>query len=166
MGDGAASWFSDAVGKPVRLVRWAEDQMRPVSKRHTQLDGQVAFADGYPALLISQASLTDLNGRLEIKVPMARFRPNIVVDGCDPFAEDTWQTIRIGNLTLDVVKPCDRCEIVTVDQQTGQVAKEPLKTLASYRREGNKVLFGQNCVHHDWGSLRVGDPVEVLSLRT
>lgn len=165
MGDDAAHWFSELLGKPARLVRWAEDQLRSTSKRHTQIDSQVGFADGYPALLLSEASLADLNGRLDAKVGMDRFRPNIVVTGCPAFAEDSWQTVQLGNLTLDVVKPCDRCEIIGVNQQTAETSREPLRTLADYRRDGNKVLFGQNCVHHDWGSVRVGDPVEILATR-
>ena len=165
LGDHVADWFSTFLERTCRLVRFPEDGVRQVSSRHTDIPAQVAFADGYPALLISEASLADLNGRLEQKLPMSRFRPNIVVSGCDAYAEDGWKRIRIGELVLDLVKPCGRCEITTVDQITGAVAKEPLTTLASYRARDNEVLFGQNCVHHEPGSLRVGDSVEVIETR-
>ena len=93
---------------------------------------------------------------------MNRFRPNLVVGGCEPFAEDGWSLVRIGRLTLRAVKPCARCVITTVDQETAAKGKEPLRTLARFRRAGNKVLFGQNLIHDKTGTLRVGDPVEIL----
>lgn len=164
VGEEPADWFSDALRRNLRLVRWAEESVRPVSQRHTALDSQVAFADGYPVLIVSEASLTDLNARLQTPVPMDRFRPNIVVSGCDAFAEDGWRQIRLGDLTLDLVKPCDRCSITTVDQNTGdadRTGSEPLRTLATYRKDGKRVLFGQNAVHHAPGMVRVGDAVEL-----
>ena len=94
---------------------------------------------------------------------MDRFRPNLVVGGCDPYAEDGWRVVRIGSITLRVVKPCARCAITTVDQRTATRGKEPLRTLATFRRSGTKVLFGQNLVHDQTGILRTGDPVEVIT---
>lgn len=161
-GDHAADWFSSVLERPCRLVRFPDDAVRAVSKSHTALDARVGFADGYPALLLSEASLADLNGRTKERMGMERFRPNIVVRDCEAFAEDAWKRIRIGDLVLDVVKPCDRCSITTVDQRSAAVGKEPLATLASYRQRDGKVLFGQNCVHHGPGSVRVGDEVEIL----
>jgi uncharacterized protein YcbX len=161
-GDHAADWFSSVLQRACRLVRFPEDAVRAVSKRHTELDARVGFADGYPALLLSEASLTDLNSRMKERMTMDRFRPNIVVRDCEPYAEDGWKRIRIGDLELDVVKPCDRCSITTVDPRSGVAGKEPLATLAEYRTRDSKVLFGQNCVHHGPGSVRVGDEVEIL----
>lgn len=167
-GDEAAEWFTELLGSPARLVRWADDQVRTVSKRHSDLDSQIAFCDGYPVLLISEASLRDLNDRLEQgqRLTMARFRPNIVVKNCLPYAEDEWAELHIGSLGVTLVKPCDRCSIPTVDPQTGIAgAVNPLKTLATYRRQGSTVVFGQNGIHHGFGMLRVGDPVEIRSKR-
>ena len=125
---------------------------------------QVGFADGYPLLLISEASLADLNSRLATPLPMNRFRPNIVVTGCEPYAEDTWQRIQIGGLGFDIVKPCARCATTTTDQATGARGKEPLKTLATYRDGPDSgPLFGQNVIHAGVGAIRVGDEVEVAA---
>lgn len=162
VGDAIADWFSDAMQQNLRLVRWAEEAVRPVSKRHTQLDSQTAFSDGYPLLLTSEASLADLNRHMEQNVTMERFRPNIVVRGCDAFAEDTWRRFTIGDLTLHGVKPCDRCSVVDVDPRSGDVGKLLLATLSSYRKVGNRVLFGMNCVHEGFGIIREGDELRVL----
>jgi uncharacterized protein len=162
VGDGAADWFGTVLERRCKLVRFPDDAVRAVNKEFTTRDAQVGFADGYPALLLSEASLEDLNGRMKQRLPMNRFRPNIVVRDCEPFAEDRWKRIRIGDVVLDVVKPCARCAITTVDQLTAQTGKEPLATLAQFRQQDGKVLFGQNCVHHGPGSLRVGDEVEII----
>jgi uncharacterized protein YcbX len=136
---------------------------RPVSPRHGRPGDRVSFADGYPLLLTTDASLGALNDRLDRPVPMNRFRPNLVVDGETPFGEDGWALIRVGEVRLRVVKPCARCVVTTVDQETGEVGREPLRTLATFRRhEDGGVLFGQNVVHEGPGVLRVGDDVEVL----
>jgi uncharacterized protein YcbX len=119
----------------------------------------VSFADGFPFLLISEESLADLNRRLAYPLPMNRFRPNLVVAGGEPYAEDGWSRMEIGNLRLQVVKPCGRCLVTTTDQDTGERGKEPLRTLATYRKVGSEVMFGQNVVHENIGRLRVGDSV-------
>ena len=162
LGNDVADWCSDAMQRNLRLVRWAEESARPVSKRHTDIDNQTAFSDGYPVLMISEASLADLNGRLEQKVTMDRFRPNIVIRGCDAFAEDGYRRFEVGDMTLHGVKPCDRCSITTVDQRTGQAGKEPLATLSGYRKVDSRVLFGVNCVYEGFGSIREGDELKVL----
>jgi hypothetical protein len=123
---------------------------------------QVNFADGYPLLLISEASLADLNSRLEELLPMNRFRPNVVVRGCAPYAEDSWNDIQIGDVRLHVVKPCERCAITTVNQLTAEKGKEPLRTLATYRQSDGNVLFGQNLIHEENGMLRVGEAVTIM----
>lgn len=161
-GADASRWISQAVGEDARIVRMPDDAFRPV---HPDFDigaARVSFADGFPLLLVSQASLDGLNARLELPLPMNRFRPNLVVDGTLPHAEDGWRRIAVGSVPLAVVKPCARCVTTTVDQDTGETAQEPLRTLATYRRHGNGVLFGQNAIHLEPGVLRVGDAVTVV----
>lgn len=159
-GDEAAAWLSQFLGIECRLVRMGEGYDRPVKRR---ADAQVSFADAYPLLLISEASLADLNQRLPNPIPMNRFRPNLVVAGCDAYAEDRWDQIRIDEITFDVVTPCERCVITTTDQATGRrESKEPLKTLATYRRVQGGVIFGQNVIHRQQGKVQVGSAVEVL----
>lgn len=161
-GDDVAAWLSQFLGLECRLVRLGESYDRPVKRR---ADAQVSFADAYPLLLISEASLADLNQRLPNPLPMNRFRPNLVVSGCAAYAEDSWTQIRIDQVTFDVVTPCERCVITTTDQATGQrESKEPLKTLATYRRGKGGVIFGQNVVHRQTGNVQVGSLVEVLGV--
>lgn len=162
-GEGAAEWFSKITQVPSRLVIMTDEFVRPVNQKKVGGDFRVGFADSHPMLIVSQASLEELNARLESPVLMDRFRPNVVVTGCEPFAEDSWKQIRIGELLFDVTKPCARCVMVTIDQSNAVGSKEPLKTLASYRSVNNKVMFGQNMVHHSEGLISVGDKVEVLS---
>ena len=163
-GDAAAEWFGAFLGAPCRLARMADAFVRRVDGRYARRpDDQTGFADGYPFLLISEASLDDLNGRLAAPLAMNRFRPNIVVSGCPPYAEDGWKRIRIGPVVFDLVKRCARCVITTTDQATAERGKEPLRTLATYRRRRDgKVLFGQNLVHEGEGVIRAGDAVEIL----
>ncbi len=160
MGKDIAQWFSDFLEVPCQLVYMPENSVRPINPRYGQPGERVSFADGYPFLLISQASLDDLNARLEKPVPMNRFRPNLVVSGCEAFAEDSWQRIRIGSIPFRVVKPCERCVVTTVEQTTGIRGKEPLPTLATYRLRQGKILFGQNLIPEAEGMLQVGDSVE------
>ncbi|HEY1013483.1 MAG TPA: MOSC N-terminal beta barrel domain-containing protein [Herpetosiphonaceae bacterium] len=160
----AARWFSAALGLDCRLVRIAPEETRLVTPDYApRPTDQVGFADGFPLLLIGQESLDDLNRRLDHPLPMNRFRPNLVVAGAAPYAEDSWTRIEIGGIGFDLVKPCARCAITTTDQATAERGKEPLRTLAGYRRVGDKVMFGQNVVHDRAGSLRVGDEVRVLA---
>jgi uncharacterized protein YcbX len=119
----------------------------------------VSFADGYPFLVISEASLSDLNSRLETPLVMERFRPNIVVSGVPAYAEDTFRHVRFGEVGFRAVKRCDRCSVTTIDPETGARGKEPLRTLATYRREDGKVWFGMNLIHDAEGTLSVGDLV-------
>jgi uncharacterized protein YcbX len=166
-GDAVASWLSAFLSAEVRLVRLAEDYVRPVDPTYavTPAD-EVGFADGYPLLLTSQESLDELNRKLAVPVPMNRFRPNVVIEGSgEPFAEDHYRTIRIGEVTFHLVKLCSRCVTTTVDQATGRAGHEPLATLSRFRRQGSKVLFGQNLIHANQGIIRVGDSVEILEAR-
>lgn len=155
-------WLSKAIGVACRLVWFPEDEIRQVNPNHARKGEKTAFSDGYPFLLTSQASLDDLNGRLREPVPMIRFRPNLVVSGCQPYAEDTWARITIADLPFRVVKPCARCVVTTIDPERGaRVGREPLETLFAYRRHGKEAWFGQNCIHEQQGDLQVGDPVRI-----
>jgi hypothetical protein len=138
---------------------------RPVDPQYAAPEDRVGFADGFPLLLLSRASLEELNRQLPRAVRMENFRPNLVVEGCAPFAEDTWKRLRVGSVELEVVKPCARCVFTTVDPLTGQKAAdgEPLRTLTRVRRIQGKAMFGQNVVVRRPGMLQVGDAVEVLA---
>jgi uncharacterized protein YcbX len=164
-GDAAAEWLSRFLGRAVRLVRIADDHRIAVDAKYAVTpQDEVSFADGFPVLIVSQESLDDLNTRLETPVPMKRFRPNLVVAGCEPFAEDNWKRIRIGEIELALVKPCARCLVTTHDQTTGERrGKEPLRTLATFRKVGSHVMFAMNAIPLSFGEIRVGDEVEVLS---
>ncbi len=173
-GDDAARWLSDTLGQPCRLVSMGESSCRqvpdtrlPAARRAVTSDpAPVAFPDAFPLLVLSEESLADLNRRLDEPepLPMDRFRPNLVLSGCaEPYAEDTWPTYRIGEARFFSAGPCGRCLVTTTDQQTLHRSKEPLRTLATYRRTaGGEVVFGQNVIHASPGaSLRVGDKVTV-----
>jgi uncharacterized protein YcbX len=159
------AWLTTLIGEPCHLVYMADDEIRPCDLTYAQQSDRTSFADGFPLLVISQASLKDLNARLEQPVPMQRFRPNFVVEGCDAFAEDTWKTMQINDVTFRVVKPCSRCIITTIDPETGKkTGAEPLKTLACYRKQGNQVMFGQNVIHNSLGNCTVCDEVLINKL--
>jgi uncharacterized protein len=163
----ASRWFSEFLDVSCQLVYMPDDSIRLVNPTYAvQPDrDHVSFADSFPVLLTSEASLQDLNRRLEEPIPMNRFRPNFVISGCDAFAEDTWQKIRIGSLIFHVVKGCDRCIVPSIDQTTGIKTKEPLPTLATYRLREGKIYFGQNLLPETLGMVSVGDRVEVLELK-
>lgn len=161
-GTEAAEWFSEFLDVRCKLVAMTEHSVRTVAREYAVNADSVSFADGFPLLLISEASLADLNSRLPTPLPMKRFRPNLVVQGCAPFAEDSWKELSIGGLRLHVVKPCARCAITTVNPDTGVKETEPLRTLATFRASGNNVLFGQNVIPAGTGMLRVGEGVTVV----
>jgi uncharacterized protein YcbX len=163
-GDESAQWFSDWLDAPVRLVHIAEGNQRKLNSEYAiHADDHTGFADGYPILIASEEGLQDLNSRLAEPVPMNRFRPNIVVKGCEPFAEDTWNKIKVGDVELAVVKPCARCVVTTIDKDTLVQKKEPLKTLAQYRKHELGVIFGQNVIPLNEGRLQLGMNVEILT---
>lgn len=165
-----AVWLSDFLRHPCRLVRMGPGYHRPVKPSKARPGDVVTFADAYPLLALSEASLADLNDRLlrqtEEPVPMDRFRPNVVIAGCAAFAEDTWNHVRIGTAVFRAAGPCVRCNIPTIDQATAVRYKEPIRTLATYRRTDNdasEVIFGQNLIHETKsGIIRVGDAVAPL----
>lgn len=158
-------WFSDYLEKTCKLVFMPENGIRPIDEKYAQNNEHVSFADAFPYLLISQASLDDLNSRLQNPVPMDRFRPNLVVADSEAFEEDSWDKIRIGEVYFKVAKPCVRCILTTVDQQTGSRGTEPLFTLSKYRTLDNKVLFGQNLIALNEGNVSVNDAVEIISYK-
>jgi hypothetical protein len=165
------AWISEYLDTPCQIVYFGEDSTRPVKRYENDSNVKLSFADGYPLMVISHASLDDLNQRLsannQLPVSMAQFRPNLVVNNTAAFAEDGWKKIRIGEVVFEIVKPCSRCIFTTVDPQTAQKhqQQEPLNTLKQYRFDTDKkeVMFGQNLVALNQGMIRVGDKIEVLS---
>ncbi len=157
-----SAWFSDFLGMDVELVVMPESSHRKLDPRYAVQEESVSFADGMPYVIIGQASLDELNGRLADPVGMDRFRPNLVFSGGDAYAEDQFKQLQIGEVEFQVVKPCARCMMITVDQEKGTNGKEPLATLATYRSQGAKVYFGQNAVALTQGIVRVGDSIQQL----
>ncbi len=159
------AWISSYLGVDAHVVRLGDD-VRPADREWAARGDVVGFADGFALLVTGTASLVDLNTRLEQPVAMSRFRPNIVVHTEEPWAEDRWRRIHIGDVELELVKPCGRCVTINVEQATGRSTREPLRTLAGFRtlehRGKSRIVFGQNAVPRGVGDLRVGDPVVVL----
>ncbi|MEN8445316.1 MAG: MOSC N-terminal beta barrel domain-containing protein [Cyanobacteria bacterium J06555_13] len=172
LGPQAQQWLTDFLSTPCQLVYMPATSHRPTDHGKFGPSNIVSFADAFPYLLISEASLAELNTKLKAKnvnpVPMNRFRPNLVVNGCEsPHAEDQWQRIRIGEAIFSVAKPCARCSVPTVDQSNGEKASgnEPIKTLSTYRAWDKAVWFGQNLIQENpevEAVVRVGDRIEVL----
>ncbi|MEV0613180.1 MOSC N-terminal beta barrel domain-containing protein [Nonomuraea sp. NPDC050404] len=173
-GDAAAEWLSGLAGRPVRL-KWLDDPTRrPVNPDYGRPEDRVSLADGYPLLLTTTASLARLNDWIVETalergeepagpLPMSRFRPNVVIDGvAEPFAEDEWKRLRVGEVELRVSKGCDRCVLTTIDTATYTKGKEPIRTLSRHRRRDGKVWFGINLIPDAPGRIAVGDPVVVL----
>ena len=158
--EAGSAWFSAYLGAPHSLVYMPEDARRQVNPARARPGDIVSFADGYPFLIISEGSLADLNARLRSPITMDRFRPNIVISGTEPYAEDTYAHVQIGEISFRGPKRCERCVMTTVDPETGIGGKEPLRTLAKYRVEDSKIWFGMNLIHDGVGMLRVGDSVE------
>ena len=153
-------WCSAFIDEPCRLVYMPDHCQRNIDADYRlNSDDSVSFADGFPVLVASEMSLNQLNAALETPVPMSRFRPNIVVSGCSTFEEDEWQSIRTQHIELQMVKPCSRCQITTIDQKTGlQVnGTEPLKTLKRIHAWDRKIFFGQNAIPTQLGELNLGD---------
>lgn len=169
-GPAADAWFTDLLDRKVRLV-WLDDPTRrAIGERYAQPQDRVSFADAYPVLLTNAASLDALNGWLreagspEGPLPMNRFRPNLVVSGAEPWAEDGWlgRRLRIGEVTFRAAKPCDRCVVTTTDQETGVRGHEPLRILGKHRNVAQKLMFGTNLIPDSTGRVAVGDPITVV----
>ena len=154
-------WFSDILGIKCHLVKMHESTKRIVDKTYAK-NKTVSFADGYPFMIIGQASLDDLNSRMEVPLPMNRFRTNFVFTGGKPFEEDDWKKFKIGEVKFEAVKPCARCVITTTNQETAERAHEPLLTLSKYRKIDNKVMFGMNLICESTGQIKVGNKIKPL----
>lgn len=159
---GLDDWISQALGSDCQIVFMPDSTHRKVDPHYAQAGETVSFADGFPLLLTTDASLADLNRRLPFSVGMERFRPNLVVQGSAPFAEDDWQRIRVGQMTFRVSKPCSRCAIPTIDPQTAQKQPEVFKTLQRFRARDGEVWFGRNLLPEGSGTLCLGDRVDIL----
>ncbi|MBS1976213.1 MAG: MOSC domain-containing protein [Bacteroidetes bacterium] len=156
---GHSQWFSKALQRNVKLVFFPEENSRPADPDYATPGAQVSLADGFPLLLIGTRSLDDLNSRLQQTVGMNRFRPNLVVEGIDPFEEDNWKEFTIGKNRFVAVKPCGRCIMTTINPETAQTGKEPLATLSRFRNKKGKVLFGQNIIPIDHHEIKEGDEI-------
>ena len=158
------SALSEFIGTECRLVYMPDEVERNVDHEFGSENDIVSFADSFPYLMIGNESLDELNRRMATPLPMERFRPNLVFEGGEPFCEDGWWRIKIGDVNFRLVKPCVRCSVTTVDQTNGErVGPEPLRTLAEFRRVGKGVIFGQNMLAENPGQMiRVGDEIAVL----
>ncbi len=161
---GADEWFSDMLDIKCRLAYMTDNYRRVCDQRYALPNSVTSFADAYHFMMIGQASLDDLNSRMKEPLPMDRFRPNIVFTGGEPFEEDLMGRFTVGDICFYGVKLCARCNIPTIDQQSGIIGKEPLKTLARYRRKNNNIYFGQNLIHTGEGMIAVGDEIQTVSL--
>jgi uncharacterized protein YcbX len=166
-GDEVAQWLEARLGLACRLVHLPPSSLRAVDPAfRSRPDAQTGFSDGYPLLLTGTASLDDLNRRLAQPIGMARFRPNVVVATDQPWLEDGWRAVRVGEVELDLVKPCARCVIITTDQRSGEKpdGSAPLTALAAYRTQAPfGAIFGQNAIHRAPGRIVLGTAVEVLA---
>ncbi|MFZ1288719.1 MAG: MOSC N-terminal beta barrel domain-containing protein [Melioribacteraceae bacterium] len=153
------NWFREALDFNCKLVYMPNISERKTSTKYFPQSKNVSFADGYPFLIIGEESLNFLNTKLQFPVTMNQFRPNFVFSGGSPHDEDNWKNINIGNQQFTIVKPCARCVITTIDQNSGNKSKEPLATLNSYRNFNNKIMFGQNVVSHENGIVKVRDKI-------
>jgi len=158
----ADNWFSEILKIKCRLVQMPDSTKRLVDRKYSPEEKSVSFADGYPFLIIGQASLDDLNKKLPQPLPIDRFRPNFVFKGGEPFEEDNWKNFKIGEVVLSALKPCARCMITTIDQESAERGFEPLTTLASYRKKDSKVLFGMNLICHSTGKINLEDEITFL----
>jgi uncharacterized protein len=156
-----SKWFSDHLQIPCKLVSFPETHPRPVDPLYKVNDEHVSLADAYPFLVVGQSSLDDLNEKLKMPIPMNRFRPNFVFTGGEAFEEDHWKAFAIGNNRFIGVKPCARCAVPTIDQDTAEQGIEPSLTLSTYRKRDHKILFGQNAVAVDHQWVHVGDAITV-----
>jgi uncharacterized protein YcbX len=157
----ADQWLSAFLKQDCRLVYLPDSVPRPVDTAYATPDDRVAFADGFPFLIVSENSLANLNEAMRLQLPMTRFRPNLVVSGCAGYAEDGWRELSIGEIGFRLPKPCSRCSVPAIDPDTAQTGKEPLATLNRTRRWQNKIYFGQNALHDQAGILSVGMAVNI-----
>lgn len=158
----ADEWFSKKLNLPCRLVYMNDDTKIIIDERYNINNSITSFSDGYPILMISEASLDDLNSKITEPIPINRFRPNLVFTGGHAFAENSMKEFEINGLRFHGVKPCARCVVTTIDQATASKGKEPLRTLATYRNTNNKIYFGENVIAADIGQINIGDTINIL----
>ena len=158
-----SAWFTQMLGTPCRLVAFPEANPRQVETPYTSVGEHVSLADAFPLMMIGEASLDDLNTRLSEPMTMNRFRPNLIFTGGKPYEEDTWNDFTIGGKPFRGAKRCARCVLTTINPATGEKGVEPLRTLATYRRENNKIYFGQNVLVRSSEEIQVGDTLAVQS---
>ena len=155
----ADQWFSDFLKISCQLVYQPTSSIRTVDQNHAQANDQTSFSDGFPFLIVSEASLAQLNQQMDLSLSIQRFRPNLVITDCTSYAEDSWRKISIGEIPFRLPKPCSRCSVPQIDPDTALSGKEPLRTLTRFRKWNNHVYFGQNALHDSEGNLRTGDTV-------
>ncbi len=155
-------WFSDMLNVKCKLVYMPDDTKRLVDKRYAKNEEVTSFSDGYPVLMIGEASLELLNNKLADPLPVSRFRPNIVFTGGHAHIEDEMAVFEINGIRFSGVKPCSRCVTTTINARTAEREKEPLKTLATYRMKNNKIYFGQNVLQQQQGEIRTGDEIKII----
>lgn len=160
--DNADAWFTDQLSVACRLVYMPDSGLRKVDQRYAFNNEVTNFSDAFPLLMIGQASLDDLNSRLQEPLPINRFRPNIVFEGGKAYDEDSMEEVMISHIKMNGAKLCARCAITTINQSNASKAKEPLKTLAGYRMKNNKVYFGQNMLYSQTGTVNAGDVIEII----
>lgn len=154
-------WFSDMLHFKCKLVYMPDDAVRLVDKRYAVNNEITSFSDGYPILMIGEATLEHLNNKLKDGLPMNRFRPNMVFTGGYAHIEDEMEKFSINEINFRGVKPCSRCVMTTINQQNAEKGKEPLTTLSTYRMKDNKIYFGQNVLHQQNGIMNVGDTINI-----
>lgn len=162
----ANDWFSKVLEMDCRLMYMHDASIRQADQRYAINEAdKVSFADGYPVLMVSEESMNQLNQKMGLDYSIERFRPNVVFKGANPHQEDTLRKVQIGEVELYGVKPCARCVLTTIDPQTTEQGKEPLKTLSKYRKLNNKILFGENFIPANEGQIAVGDKLRILEFK-
>ncbi|MDR3687946.1 MAG: MOSC domain-containing protein [Fimbriimonas sp.] len=156
-------WFADLLNQQCSLVYMPDDSLRETSREFTQEGDIVGFADAFPILVLGESSMAGLNEKLEMPLPVNRFRPNIIVSGWEPHAEDGWARLQVSDVSLRFAKKCGRCSVTATDQDTGEVGVEPLKTLATYRKDGFNVMFGAYYVPEREGPISVGHSIQGIA---
>jgi len=171
-GDQVASWLSEILGKSVRLAYIDDDQLRRVDPDYADASDQVGFADGFPFLITTTSSIEQFNRDLGYDISITRFRPNIVIqsdslDSLEPYAEDNWKSISINGIQFDLVKPCSRCVMPSINPDSLEKERSVIETLVATRKKENATYFGQNALHRvKEGLISVGDTVEILEIKT
>jgi len=159
----ANSFFSNMLKQNVKLVKLKSEDKRIKVLNETPFETDVSLADGYPYLIVGTESINTLNAKLEQKIDYRRFRPNIIVKTFKAHEEDKWKTMKIGNLTVKMIKPCVRCNVIGIDQDNGNSSKEPTLSLSKYRKEENNIIFGMNAIALSECKIKIEDKIQIFS---